>query len=212
MKLKDWLLWLCVAGFIIAEALLFSANRQKDAMRVQLGEARTEVDHLQEQVDQLKKLSVATLSSENARLRAENQGLSQKFTQQQKEISQLRASNQQLTQQLENAHVAVQQQQQQLQQIQTESQQANTAPETATESSAVAVLNACINNLRQIDAAKQQWALENDRPANAVPTAADLLPYFRDGLFPACPAGGLYSLNAVGLPPTCSIPGHALPQ
>jgi chromosome segregation ATPase len=214
MKLKDWLLWLCVAGFIIAEALLFSANRQKDALRVQLGETRTEVDQLQEQVDQLKKLSVATLSSENARLRAENQGLSQKFTQQQKEISQLRASNQQLTQQLENAHVAVQQQQQQLQQIQAENQQANAAPETAAESSApaVAVLNACINNLRQIDAAKQQWALENDRPANAVPTAADLLPYFRDGLFPACPAGGLYSLNAVGLPPTCSIPGHALPQ
>jgi len=74
------------------------------------------------------------------------------------------------------------------------------------------MLNACINNLRQIDAAKQQWALENDRPANAVPTAADLLPYFRDGLFPACPVGGVYSLNAVGLPPTCSVPGHSLPQ
>ena len=214
MKLKDWLLWLCVAGFIIAEALLFSANRQKDAMRVQLGDARAKVDQLQVEVDQLKKSSVVTLNEENARLRAENQGLSQKFTQQQKEISQLRASNQQLTQQLETAHVAVQQQQQQLQQIQADNQQANTAADASAESStpAAALLNACLNNLRQIDAAKQEWALENDRPANAVPTAADLLPYFRDGLFPACPAGGVYTLNAVGVPPTCSVPGHVLPQ
>jgi len=163
---------------------------------------------------------VATLSSENARLRAENQGLTQKFAQQQTEISRQRGANQQLTQQLEATHVAAQQQQQQLQlqlqQMQAENQQAATAPESTTEpsasASAVTLLNACINNLRQIDAAKQQWALENEKTANAVPTAQDLLPYFRDGLFPVCPAGGTYTLNAVGVLPTCSISGHVLPQ
>ena len=72
--------------------------------------------------------------------------------------------------------------------------------------------NTCLNHLRQIDAAKQQWALEKNKADAAVPTASDLLPYFKDGTFPACPDGGTYSINAVGEPPTCSLPGHALPQ
>ena len=77
---------------------------------------------------------------------------------------------------------------------------------------ATAQTNACINNLRIIDAAKQQWALENDKTADAIPPAQDLLPYFRGGIFPVCPSGGGYTINAVGVPPTCSIPGHVLPQ
>jgi hypothetical protein len=79
-------------------------------------------------------------------------------------------------------------------------------------SSEIAQRNVCINNLRQIDAAKQQWALENDKAADAIPTGLELLPYFQDGIFPVCPSGGTYTINAVGVPPTCSIPGHALPQ
>jgi hypothetical protein len=73
--------------------------------------------------------------------------------------------------------------------------------------------NACINNLRQIDAAKQQWALEKGKSATDVPTEDDLKPYImlRNGQFPRCPQGGTYTINAVGQPPTCSIPGHVLP-
>lgn len=73
------------------------------------------------------------------------------------------------------------------------------------------MLNACINNLRQIDGAKQQWALENRQTAEAIPTAQDIVPYLRRGL-PPCPMGGRYTLNAMGAPPTCTIPGHALPR
>jgi chromosome segregation ATPase len=179
-----------------------------------LHESQQKVGQLQSDLDKLKNSSVATLSTENARLRAENQGLTQKFSQLQNEINQLRQQNQKLTQQLETAHSAVQQQQEQLQQIQTESQQANTAPESSAEQSLspVAQLNACINNLRQIDAAKQQWALENDKTADAIPPAQDLLPYFRGGIFPVCPSGGTYTINAVSVPPTCSVSGHVLPQ
>ncbi len=72
--------------------------------------------------------------------------------------------------------------------------------------------NACINNLRQIDAAKQQWALENGKMGSAVPTEADLMPYLGHGHFPTCPEGGTYTINAVDQPPTCSISGHKLPQ
>jgi septal ring factor EnvC (AmiA/AmiB activator) len=216
MKLKNWVLWLCVVVLLAGEFFLFSANRQKDAALVQLREAKQEAGQLRAQLDQLKNSSVATLSAENARLRAENQGLTQKFSQLQNENNQVRQQSQKLNQQLETAHSAVQQQQEQLQemQTQTENQQANPAPEPSAEppAAAVAQLNVCINNLRQIDAAKQQWALENDKTADAIPPAQDLLPYLSNMVFPVCPSGGTYTINAVGVPPTCSVSGHVLPQ
>jgi hypothetical protein len=69
--------------------------------------------------------------------------------------------------------------------------------------------NACINSLRQIDGAKQQWALENRQRADAVPTWEDLIPYLGRGMTVpmVCPSGGTYSLGAVNVPPTCSLPG-----
>ena len=69
--------------------------------------------------------------------------------------------------------------------------------------------NACINNLRQIDGAKNEWALEKNKKATDVPTKEDLLPYLRS--WPVCPQGGTYTIGAVGDKPTCSIPGHELP-
>ncbi|HEY5298180.1 MAG TPA: hypothetical protein VIK59_09655 [Verrucomicrobiae bacterium] len=76
---------------------------------------------------------------------------------------------------------------------------------------ATAQKNACINNLRQMDAAKQQWALENNKKSTDIPTWNDLKPYLRGPVPLICPDGGAYSLNAVGEAPTCSIPGHQLP-
>ena len=214
MKLKDLVLWLCVAALLATEVFLFLAKSQKAAVIVQLHESQQKVAQLQSDLDKLKNSSVATLSTENARLRAENQGLTQKFAQLQNEINQSRQQNQKLTQQVEAAHNTLQQQQEQLQAMQAENQQPATATETTAEQSMspVAQLNACINNLRQIDAAKQQWALENDKTAYAVPSAQDLLPYLSNLVFPVCPSGGTYTINAVGVPPTCSVPGHVLPQ
>jgi hypothetical protein len=68
--------------------------------------------------------------------------------------------------------------------------------------------NACINNLRQLDAAKNQWALENNKTGTAMPSMVDLHPYLHGKI--GCPAGGFYTLGAVSEPPTCSIPGHTL--
>jgi len=75
-----------------------------------------------------------------------------------------------------------------------------------------AQMNSCINNLRMIDAAKNQWSLENDKKGGDTPTENDLLPYFRDHQMPHCVAGGVYIIGAVTNPPTCSIPGHKLPE
>jgi len=69
--------------------------------------------------------------------------------------------------------------------------------------------NACINNLRQLDAAKQEWALEKSKKSTDTPIMDDLKPYLPK--IPLCPAGGDYTLNTVGEPPECSIPGHKLP-
>jgi type II secretory pathway pseudopilin PulG len=85
--------------------------------------------------------------------------------------------------------------------------------------------NACINNLRLLDAAKQQWALENKKSSTDIPAAdgSDLKDYLGRGNFgelPMCPMDSTssftasYTLNEVGIPPNCKIDGanHALPQ
>ncbi len=51
--------------------------------------------------------------------------------------------------------------------------------------------NACINNLRQIDGAKQQWALEHQATSSTSPQDTDIQPYMgrgSSGTLPFCPA------------------------
>jgi prepilin-type N-terminal cleavage/methylation domain-containing protein len=75
-------------------------------------------------------------------------------------------------------------------------------------------MNACINNLRQIDGAKQQWALEHQAVSTAQPAATDIQPYMgrgSAGSLPFCPADSSqsftnsYSLGTVQIAPTCQI-------
>jgi prepilin-type N-terminal cleavage/methylation domain-containing protein len=49
--------------------------------------------------------------------------------------------------------------------------------------------NLCIDNLRMINAAQQQWALEHGEVGTAVPQASDLQPYLGrgTGVLPVCP-------------------------
>jgi hypothetical protein len=72
-----------------------------------------------------------------------------------------------------------------------------------------AQMNVCVSNLRQVESAKEQWVLEYKKQTTDTPTAQDLAPYLRTQL--SCPAGGVYTFNAVGEKPTCSIPSHRLP-
>ncbi len=84
-------------------------------------------------------------------------------------------------------------------------------PATPATSTADFQRDACINNLRQIDGAKNEWALEKGK-ANGTPvTAADIAPYLQGGALPKCPGGGTYTIGKIGEKPTCSIPGHVLP-
>lgn len=71
-------------------------------------------------------------------------------------------------------------------------------------------MNACVNNLRQIDGAKQQWMVENRKTTNDVVAWDDIRPYLKPTL--VCPQGGTYILGRIGESPRCSIGGtHTLP-
>jgi prepilin-type N-terminal cleavage/methylation domain-containing protein len=73
--------------------------------------------------------------------------------------------------------------------------------------------NACINNLRQIDGAKQQWALENKQVSTATPASAALMVYLGRGTagnWPTCPGSGTYTIGSLVTAPTCSIATHVL--
>jgi prepilin-type N-terminal cleavage/methylation domain-containing protein len=75
-------------------------------------------------------------------------------------------------------------------------------------------INACINNLRQIDGGVQQWALENKKQGTDAVALTDVQPYIKltsAGALPACPAGGTYAVTTVAAAPTCSIALHVLP-
>ena len=76
--------------------------------------------------------------------------------------------------------------------------------------------NACINNLRQIDGATQQWALENKAAPSATVSFTDISAYLKNSVI--CPEGGTafsdsYTLNGVTNKPTClRDAAHALPS
>jgi len=71
---------------------------------------------------------------------------------------------------------------------------------------------ACMSNLRQIELAKKQWALENKKAETDTPTKSDLLPFLKNEQFPVCPAKGDYTINSVSTPPRCSLPGHSIAE
>ena len=70
---------------------------------------------------------------------------------------------------------------------------------------------ACILNLKAIEGAKANWALDHKRGSTDTPTDADLfgvISYIRDK--PACPASGSYTLDQVDAKPACSVAAHTL--
>jgi prepilin-type N-terminal cleavage/methylation domain-containing protein len=81
--------------------------------------------------------------------------------------------------------------------------------------------NACINNLRQIDGAVNEWALETGKSNGAAisntQTISGYIKLNSASSVPGCPASGTYTTTSVGSTPQvkCSLstltPGHFLP-
>jgi len=73
--------------------------------------------------------------------------------------------------------------------------------------------NACIANLKQIDGAKEQWAMEFKKTSGDTTDSVAVNSYLKNSAQPACPANGTYTYNVVGSNPTCTIGatlGHTL--
>lgn len=73
-------------------------------------------------------------------------------------------------------------------------------------------VKSCIQNLRVLDGAKAQWALEAGKATASIPTTNDVIPYLRDGRMPECPANGSYRLRSLARIPLCSLypEGHTI--
>jgi prepilin-type N-terminal cleavage/methylation domain-containing protein len=75
----------------------------------------------------------------------------------------------------------------------------------------------CINNLRQLDTAVQQFSVEAGKHVgDVINYPNDLTPYIklnRNGVIPPCPTKGDYTLNTVGNVPSafCSVGSTATP-
>jgi len=69
----------------------------------------------------------------------------------------------------------------------------------------------CISNLRQIDSAKEQWAVEKKKAPADIPLDEDLFGLQKYIKYkPKCPEGGTYTLGACNVRPSCNIAGHTI--
>ncbi len=82
---------------------------------------------------------------------------------------------------------------------------------------AVSQKNTCILNLKEMDGAKEQCAMERrSAPGEDIsgyiignPSPTKPLQFYLKSM-PICPSGGTYSFDVVGVNPSCSISGHVL--
>jgi DNA repair exonuclease SbcCD ATPase subunit len=224
--------WILIVGLTAACAVLYASNNSKLQEITALREANKQLDASKNDAE--KKLADRTQaeSAELARLREDAQDVLRLRN----EVRQLKDQQKQLSGELQTAAATVQAAQAQAQTAQAQAQaiqaqaiqtssgqvrlqgpagiQPGAVPGQPAGAAAVpltaeAKMNACINNLRQVDGAKQQWALENRKTENDIPSNADLAKYLRNGV-PQCPGGGMYTIRSVKDHPICSFPGHSL--
>ncbi len=72
--------------------------------------------------------------------------------------------------------------------------------------------SACIDNMKQIENAKEQWAMDNKKSTGDSVAFSDLVGttlYLKSA--PSCPAAGTYTINPISTIPACDVSGHVLP-
>jgi chromosome segregation ATPase len=224
MKMK-WLPWACFLGALAGMGVLYSTTQRQASELAQLRQDSQDLQTLRASVEDSKKNQAQSESDELVRLRKENEELLRLRN----EVRQLRQDKQQLNQQVQAAQAQALGAQSQAQNAQAQAEalrlqaatnatSAMTAAEqafrarygTAAATPEQFKANACLNNLRLLESAKQQWAADNNKPAGSLLTAAQLTQYLPGNTMPSCPGGGVYTLNPVGITAVCNIPGHVL--
>lgn len=206
MNSKNIIPWILAFVFLAALCFLFASGKSKEKELAQLRQENAELPQLRAAAEKAN-----TQSSNSDATVAEKER--QELIRLRNEVGVLRREKQQLATQAQQAEQKseklLQTQQAQQSQLQQQNQQlAQQSQQGQTDKAR----NTCINNLRQIDGAIQQWALENKQPADALVVAKQIEPYLPGTKLPVCPSGGVYTIATVSAAPTCSIPGHALPQ
>ena len=73
--------------------------------------------------------------------------------------------------------------------------------------------NTCIAYLKQMDSAKEQWAMDNHEPVGAKVTFSDLVgPTLYMKAKATCSKPGKYILGRIGTKSWCTVEGHVLPE
>jgi seryl-tRNA synthetase len=206
--MKNILPWILVVALAAGVASLYFSNSAKNDELTKLRGQVAQVDSLNSQLEDLQK-KAASQDDQIAAMHKDNTELLSLRNQ----VRQIGDEKAQLTKQLQMVQSQAERSQAEVQNVQAraaenakfmQEQQILQARQNQ------AAVGTCINNLRVIDGAKQQWALQNSKGPNDVPQPQEILPYLPNNMMPQCPAGGRYTLNAVNKAPTCSIPGHTL--
>jgi len=206
--MKTILPWILVVVFAAGAGTLFVSNSSQKSELEKLRGQAAQADSLNTQVEDLQK-QVAAQNDQIAAMRKDNEELLKLRNQ----VRQLNDDKAALSKQLGVAQSQAERSQAEVQNVQAranENAKAMAEQQIMQMKQNQAVVSTCINNLRLIDGAKQQWAVEHQKGPDAIPTPQDITPYFPNGQLPKCPGGGAYTLNAVNKAPTCNIPGHAL--
>jgi len=201
--MKKILPWVLVVALAIGVFALYTSNQKQSA---ELAQLRQQSEEAQKALTSPETKSQAAVSEEElAQMRKDHEDVLRLRN----EVRTLRDEKQQLARQAQAAQAvaANSQQQEQLQKLTVENQQLKVQSQVIQLRDQQA---ACINNLRQIDGAKQQFALESQKQRGALVSTEDLAPYFPNKAMPTCPGGGVYTLNPVGLNPICNVSGHVL--
>lgn len=72
--------------------------------------------------------------------------------------------------------------------------------------------SSCLANLKAIETAKEQWAMDNKKANGDTVTITNLVGltlYIKST--PSCPEAGTYTVNNIGTAPTCTVSNHILP-
>ncbi len=205
--MKTILPWILAVLALGAAVFLFKSNQTRSAEVVKLQADLQELENLRTELTELKSQQVP--AAEITQLRKDKEDLLRLRN----EVTRLRNEQQQLTKQTQSAQAALAGAQAEAQRVQEQAQaSANAQAQVLANAQSqqlekIIIINTCVNNLRRIDAAKHQWALEQNKTAEAAPTAQDITAYLK-GEFPICPAAGNYTINTVNTNSTCSVAGH----
>jgi hypothetical protein len=213
--MKNLIPWLCAALLGVGAAYFYTADTTKtDELSALRRREAQEVRTLRAELDSARAGALAQNEDINKLKKESNEAVRLR-----NELRLVREEKQKLDQQLQAAQSARDSAQQEVTQLRTANEQLQAsakkneeAVQRYNEMQKQQMRSACLSQLRQIDLAKQQWALENHEPAEAIPTAQDIGLFIRDHVIPVCPAGGAYDFSTVGKMPTCSVPGHTLFQ